>query len=118
MTTLPSHAGCGLTNHPNGALYSNTQGGVVKLDANTGALLAGPFGPRGNGLGIATDPQTDNLVYVGSDSTIHFVDAAFTKTGVFFCGNDWVPMWTGSLSTPPGLPVPGQPTSLVCPHDH
>jgi hypothetical protein len=83
VTTLTSGAGCGLTNHPNGALYSNTSGGVVKLDPDTGAFLAGPFGPPGNALGIAIDPQTGNLVYVGSDSTIHFVDAALTTTGIF-----------------------------------
>jgi hypothetical protein len=83
VTTLPSNAGCGLTNHPNGALYTNTVEGVVKLDADTGAFLAGPFGPPGNILGIAPDPQTGNLVYVGSDGTIRFVDAAFTTTGVF-----------------------------------
>jgi RTX calcium-binding nonapeptide repeat (4 copies) len=83
VTALPSDAGCGLTNHPNRALYSNTSRGVVKLDPDTGAFLAGPFGPNGNALGIAIDPQTGNLVYVGSDGTIHFVDAALTTTGVF-----------------------------------
>lgn len=83
VTTLTSGAGCGLTNHPNRALYTNTGGGVVKLDPDTGAFLAGPFGPPGNALGIATDPQTGNLVYVGSDGTLHFVDAALTTTGVF-----------------------------------
>src|SRR5712691_9725696 len=30
---FPSNAGCGLTNHPDGTLYSNTILGVVNLDA-------------------------------------------------------------------------------------
>jgi hypothetical protein len=58
-------AGCGLTNHPDGTMYSNTGGGVTNLDAITGAQLRPTFGPQGNGLGIAVDPQTDNLIYVG-----------------------------------------------------
>ena len=118
VTTLPSHAGCGLTNHPNGTLYSNTQGGVVKLDADTGAFLAGPFGPSGNMLGIAPDPQTDNLVYVGSDGTIHFVQRSFHQNGRLFRGNDWGSRGRDRFRPRRGLPVRGQPTSLVCPHDH
>jgi uncharacterized repeat protein (TIGR01451 family) len=72
-----------MTNHPNGAIYTNQGGGVVKLDANTGAHLAGPFGPGGNALGISVDPQTGNLVYVGSGGTIFFVDPGFTTSGTF-----------------------------------
>ncbi|HXR74453.1 MAG TPA: hypothetical protein VN737_00685, partial [Bryobacteraceae bacterium] len=62
-----SNAGCGLTNHPDGTLYSNTGFGVVNLDANTGAQLRAPFGPPGNALGITVDPQTNNLVYIAAD---------------------------------------------------
>jgi hypothetical protein len=62
-----SNAGCGLTNHPDGTLYSNTSLGVVNLDANTGAQLRPAFGPPGNALGITVDPQTNNIVYVESD---------------------------------------------------
>ena len=62
-----SNAGCGLTNHPDGTLYSNTALGVINLDANTGAPLRAPFGVPGNALGITVDPQTNNLVYVASD---------------------------------------------------
>lgn len=83
QTSLPSNAGCGLTNHPDGTLYTNTGGGVVNLDATTGAPLRGPFGPGGNALGIAPDPQTGNLVYVGADGTLFFVNQAFTSSGVF-----------------------------------
>lgn len=82
LTVEPSNAGCGLTNHPNGTLYSNTGGGVINL-AQTGATIKGPFGPPGDALGIATDPQTGNLVYVGSNGTINFVDSALTTTGTF-----------------------------------
>ena len=62
-----SNAGCGLTNHPDGTLYSNTFLGVVNLDPNTGAQLRPAFGPPGNVLGITVDPQTNNVVYVKSD---------------------------------------------------
>jgi hypothetical protein len=62
---IPSNAGCGLTNHPDGTLYSNSGPGLVNLDASTGAQLRPVFGPPGNGFGIAVDPQTNNLVYVG-----------------------------------------------------
>lgn len=82
-TTLPSGAGCGLTNHPDGTLYTNTGSGVVNLNASTGAVLRGPFGPGGNALGIAPDPITGNLVYVGTDGTLHFVNPAFTSSGAF-----------------------------------
>lgn len=80
---FPSNAGCGMTNHPDGTLYTNTSSGVINLDANTGAQLRPPFGSGGNALGIAPDPQTGNLVYVGSDGTILFVDVTFTTSGVF-----------------------------------
>lgn len=83
---LTSNAGCGLANHPNGFLYTNTSGGVVQLDDSTGAQTGGPFGTAGNALGIATDPQTGNLVYVGSTSNsynLYFVNAALTTSGTF-----------------------------------
>src|SRR6185369_10063318 len=50
---FPSNAGCGITNHPDGTMYSNTGLGVVNLDANTGAQLRTSFGAAGNALGIA-----------------------------------------------------------------
>jgi hypothetical protein len=81
VSTETSTAGCGLTNHPDGALYSNTSGGVIELNASTGAQVGGPFGPAGSGLGIAVDPQTGNLAYVGEDGSIDFVDPALTRSG-------------------------------------
>lgn len=69
---FPSGAGCGLTNHPDGTLYSNTSGGVVNIDANTGAVIR-TIGPAGNALGITVDPQTNHLIYVG-------VNCRFTAT--------------------------------------
>src|SRR6266849_1358865 len=48
---------------PNGDPYTATDRGVVKLDANTGAPLLGPFGGPGLSTGIAVDPQTGNLVF-------------------------------------------------------
>jgi len=66
QTVVSSNAGCGLTNHPDGYLYSNTDAGVAKLDSNTGAPIA-TLGPPGNVLGIAVDPQTNDVVYVGAD---------------------------------------------------
>jgi len=82
-TILSSNAGCGLTNHPDGNLYTNTSLGVIRLNADTGAQIGSPFGPAGNALGITPDPQTGNLVYVGSDGTIRFVNPTFTTSGVF-----------------------------------
>ncbi len=66
-TQIPSNAGCGLTNHQDGNLYSNTSLGVVRLDVNTGVQLSPPMGPPGNALGIAPDPVTGHVVYVGEN---------------------------------------------------
>jgi uncharacterized repeat protein (TIGR01451 family) len=79
----PATAGCGLTNGLDGNVYTNTGNGVRRLDPNTGAQIGGPFGPAGNALGIAPDPLTGDLVYVGSDGTIQKVDQALTTTSVF-----------------------------------
>ena len=65
-TVVPSNAGCGLTNHPDGYLYSNTDQGVARLDAGTGAPIT-TLGSPGNVLGITVDPQTNDVVYVGAD---------------------------------------------------
>ncbi|MCX2749715.1 GDSL-type esterase/lipase family protein [Arthrobacter sp. MI7-26] len=67
-TTVASGAGCGLTNNPDGFLYSNTSNGVVQINATTGAATGLVFGQPGNALGITTDPQTHDLVYVGGIS--------------------------------------------------
>lgn len=63
---VPTQGGCGLTNHPDGFLYSNSMDGVWKLDAATGLAVAGPVGLPGNALGITVDPQTHHLVYLGA----------------------------------------------------
>lgn len=81
FTQETSDAGCGLINHTDGAIYTNTSSGVVKLDANTGAQIGGPFGPAGNGLGITEDPQSGNLVYVLADGSLGYVNAALTTSG-------------------------------------
>jgi len=79
-----SNAGCGLTTHPNGSLYSNTSSGVVQLDGNTAAQTGGPFGPAGNALGIAVNPNAPyDMVYVGSDGTLYKVNAALSSFIVF-----------------------------------
>jgi|GEM_PF-1683991 len=79
VAALTSTVGCGLTNHPNGDLYSNTGStGVSRLDANTGALKAGPAGPDGNTLGIATDPITGEVWYVRNDGRISAVNPGIT----------------------------------------
>lgn len=62
---ITSTSGCGLTNHPNGFMYSNTANGVVRLNANTGAGNGINMGARGNALGITVDPITRRLVYTG-----------------------------------------------------
>ncbi len=81
--TTGSNTGCGLTNNPDGNMYSNTNQGVTRQDASTGLPAGGPFGPGGNALGIATHPVTGNLFYVGSGGDINEVDAAFTTSSVF-----------------------------------
>lgn len=83
-TQVSSNAGCGLTNHPDGSMYTNTDGGVRNLNVNTGAVIRGPFGAGGNALGITPDPRTGNLVYTSSNNgPIRFVNRDFTQQGVF-----------------------------------
>ena len=82
-TIGPSTSGCGLTNGLDGNLYTNTSAGVRRLDPNTGAHIGGPFGPAGDALGIAPDPLTGDLVYVGQFGTILKVDQALTTSSTF-----------------------------------
>jgi MYXO-CTERM domain-containing protein len=65
ISPVSSVAGCGLTNHPDGFIYSNTAAGVVRLDANTGTGPDIRMGAPGNALGITVDPITRRLVYAG-----------------------------------------------------
>jgi hypothetical protein len=68
-TILPSQGGCGLVNHPDGTLYvamNDGVNGVANVDRETGALLSF-MGPPSNALGIAVDPQTNDLVYAAAD---------------------------------------------------
>ncbi|HEV3140318.1 MAG TPA: SdrD B-like domain-containing protein, partial [Vicinamibacterales bacterium] len=67
--------GCGLTNHPNGFVYANLDAsngagqpgaGIAEIDPITWTV-ARYFGPAGSALGIAVDPQSSHLVYVGQD---------------------------------------------------
>jgi Ca2+-binding RTX toxin-like protein len=81
-TDISSNAGCGLT-QVGGFLYTNTSGGVVKLDPDTGATLAGPFGPGGDALGITVDPTNQRLVYVGSNGTLYSVNQALNDVTTF-----------------------------------
>ncbi|HKD34988.1 MAG TPA: hypothetical protein VKB73_16240 [Gaiellaceae bacterium] len=82
-TVFDSSAGCGLANGTNGNLYTNTSSGVRELDPNTGVPIGGPFGPAGNALGIAPDPVTGDLVYVGSNGTLLKVNEALTVSSTF-----------------------------------
>ena len=82
--TFPSNAGCGLTNHPNGTLYTNTSNGVVQLDVNTAVQIGVPFGTPGNALGITPDPISGDLVYVAADGSLAFVTSDLsTNTGTY-----------------------------------
>jgi PKD repeat protein len=65
-SVLPSNAGCGLVNHPDGTLYANTTGGIANLNASTGEPIR-VIGSPGNTLGLAVDPQTNHLVYPAAD---------------------------------------------------
>ncbi len=80
---VPSNVGCGLTNHPNGFMYSNTTGGITRQNEATGAPAGGPFGPGGNALGIAVDPVTSDLVYVGAGGEMVRVDPNLTTSSIF-----------------------------------
>jgi len=82
-TLFSSSAGCGLANGTNGNIYANTSAGVRELDPNNGAPIGGPFGPPGNALGIAVDPLTGDLVYVGADGTLYKVNEALTVSSTF-----------------------------------
>jgi hypothetical protein len=76
--------GIGITNHPDGFVYNNSPAGVRRLDPNNNlAVVSGPYGFPGSNFGIATDPQTGNLVYVASDQSTHWVNSTFTAQGVF-----------------------------------
>jgi lysophospholipase L1-like esterase len=66
-TIIPSNAGCGMTNHPDGFIYSNTSLGAVQINASSGVPTGQIFGPAGNALGIAPDPQTGDVVYVSAN---------------------------------------------------
>jgi hypothetical protein len=82
IDVLDSHAGCGLTNHADGTLFSNTAFGVTNIDPETGDLLdAG--GPPGNGLGITAHPETGEVFYVAADGRILTIDPALTGARVF-----------------------------------
>lgn len=76
MMVVPTQGGCGLTNHPDGSMYSNSIQGLWKLDVNTGQPLAGPLGQPGNALGVAVDPTTDHLIYAGNDCHDQLVPGA------------------------------------------
>ena len=85
-----SDAGCGLANHADGFMYSNTiNSGAVQIDASTGAPTGSVFGPAGNALGIASDPQTGDVVYVAQNCRftgvcdIITVDPATNASSIF-----------------------------------
>ncbi|MCH7972200.1 MAG: hypothetical protein IH960_14350 [Chloroflexi bacterium] len=71
VSIVASDAGCGMINHPNGKIYSNTTLGVVEIDAVTGAATAlPPFGAAGRAFGITVHPKNDDIIYVGSSNEI------------------------------------------------
>ncbi|MCU1450334.1 MAG: hypothetical protein JWP02_2504 [Acidimicrobiales bacterium] len=82
-TSIGGSVSLGLANGNDGSVFANTSGGVVKIDPATGATLAGPAGPGGDGLGIALDPQTGNLVYANQAGGLSFVTANLSSSGSF-----------------------------------
>ena len=82
-TPIPSF-GCGLSNHPDGFIYANTNAGVIKMD-ETGTEFSiagnplGGVGAGGNALGIAVQPGTNLVYYVNSGNDIEVLD---TTTGI------------------------------------
>lgn len=75
----------GVVNVASGAIYANTGSGVYEIDS-AGNILAGPYGPPGNGLGITVDPQTGDLVYPDANGNISWVNQGFTASGTFAVG--------------------------------
>lgn len=102
-STISSNAGCGMTTHSNGDIYTNTSSGVVRLDPDTGLQIGLASGGGGNTLGIAEDPLTGKIYWVGSDNTIKVFDpvtntitnSSFASNGGFTDGIFWDP--AGSL---------------------
>lgn len=100
---LGSSAGCGLTTHSNGGVYTNTSSGARRLDPATGAQVGPNSGGGGNALGISEDPLTGNLYWVSTGNTIKavtpdlltIVDSSFANNGGFTDGIFWNP--DGSL---------------------
>ena len=78
---VTSTVGCGLVNGPAGAVYSNTAQGVVRVNPDTGAIVAGPAGPAGNALGIAYDPLGSRFIYAAEKGLV-WVKADLTTGGV------------------------------------
>ncbi|MCA8943276.1 MAG: hypothetical protein KDB80_12005 [Planctomycetes bacterium] len=66
LASMPSDVGCGMVNHPDGGLYSNTLQGVKRIDPDTGLLLGAGSLEVGNVLSIAVDPQTGDLWWIRS----------------------------------------------------
>ncbi len=69
-STVATSGGCGLVNHPDGThMYSNSAVGVFQLDASTGVQTATfplTAAKPGNSLGIAIDPNSHHVLYVGA----------------------------------------------------
>jgi hypothetical protein len=78
-TGTPNLTGCGLTNHPDGKLYTNTDQGIVAISnpmsSDVTPTASAPIGAAGNALGITVDPQTKRLVYVGADCGLQAVNS-------------------------------------------
>lgn len=83
VSDMTSRAGCGLAAGTGGSVYSNVLGGADHLDATTGAVLHRPAGGLGNGNGVAVDPVTGNVVFVGLDDSLHQVDSTLTTASTF-----------------------------------
>ena len=85
-TSVNTQGGCGLTNHPDGFIYSNSSLGIVRLNASTGLAVPwpganpNPRGAPGNALGITVDPRTGHLIYAGKDCHPSLVPGAATCT--------------------------------------
>jgi len=71
--------GCGLTNHPDRFIYTNTAQGIKKFDEtgtefSIGGMPLGGAGFPGNKLGIATQPRTGLIFYVNVANDIEVLD--------------------------------------------
>ena len=132
---VQTQGGCGVVNHPDQSLYSNSSEGIWQLNAETGAAIRLlTESPAGSALGIAVDPKPgagNHIVYVGADChpsltfdsptcTIYDVDPATDTAKVFArVSTARIAMIDGLYFDPTGdIPLRGTARPVARPRHH